>query len=143
MRIVSSASISRPTYYDRNPVARQLNYSAGGVVPHGATQRATYTVPAGKRAFCDAFFTSVRRSGAAAPVGVAQVYAQYTPNGGTAGLMGMASLSTNNVNDTTSGSGTGMGIMYAGDVLGIFSSDTSTGGTVDYNIHYKITEFDA
>ena len=40
---------ARAAYFDRNPVYVVRTYDAGTVAPHGATERWSYTVPAGRK----------------------------------------------------------------------------------------------
>jgi hypothetical protein len=111
--------------------------------PHSPTVRITYTVPAGKKAMVELLSCRVNRVTAATTLGSAQAWWALTPSGGTEKYLLMASLRTNNVGDNREhGIGATL-IMLAGDALKGYTCDTSTGGTCDYFLSLKITEFDA
>ena len=128
---------------DRKPTQVQLQYSATGVAPHAATQRATYTVPANRKAQITGIKVFAMRLTAAGAVGIVQAYVQYTPSGGTAGILALAQFDTNSVGDKDKDSQPAQHTMSAGDILAIFTADGSTTGTVNYDEYVTIIEFAA
>lgn len=134
---------SRPVYYDRNPLATQQSYEAGAVAPHVQTTRTTYTVPTGKKAYGEYIILFLFRSAAAAPVGIANAQASYTPSGGGAANVGIIISNSNTVGATDRLVVTSFGLLAAGDVVTTSTTDSSTGGTVDYKTIQKYTQFDA
>lgn len=143
MRITNSQTAARPTYYDRNPANQTKYNNTGAVAPHGATQRWTYTVPAGKKAFIEQIMTSIIRSTVAAPVGTTLNEVDLIPNGGGVNILSLRYMNTNGVNDNTDLHLTNLGEINAGDQINALDVDTSTGGTVTFVKTAKIQEFDA
>jgi hypothetical protein len=143
MRLSNAQAVARPNPYDRNGTAKTSTALTGGAAPHAITQRWSYTVPVGRKAFIEAFFALVQRNTAAAPVGAAAVIMQYTPVGGAATRVLDVWVSSNGVGDTALQTPTNFGFMQAGDVLTASDQDSSTGGTVTYVQTAKYTEFDA
>jgi len=124
-------------------VTRLLSYVAGAIAPHVTTQRWTYTVPAGKKAFVELAFCQVFRTGVAGTLGMCVAYVQVTPQGGSATVMLGAKMwnNTAGAQDTVE-----IGLawhMKAGDQIEGITQDGSVGGTIDYQLTAKITEFDA
>jgi hypothetical protein len=135
--------LARPQFYDRNPAHDILTYEGNGVAPHAATQRDTYTVPTGKKAFIGAAEVEVVRQTAASTAGRATIYIRVTPYGGSGTVLIVVGTWKNAVGDDARLS-IGQSIcLYAGDVVDIYTSDGSTGGTVDYRGKVHLTIFDA
>jgi len=136
--------ISRPAWYDRNPVQKVGNY-IGTHGPHSTVERLSYTVPAGKKAMVEILLVMVRRQTAAATPGIAQCICQLTPSGGsiTSILYALLRAEFNAAKDVMLLSiGTSMTLL-PGDKLSFSTSDGSTNGACDYEMMYKATEFDA
>jgi len=143
MRVGPQPIIARPTWYDRAPTPRVDHYWGQGIGPHAVTTRLTYTCPALKKAMVEVLQVRVRRQTAATTLGLAGAYAMLTPSGGSAKEILDAYLSNNTV-DARNEAAIGTTLMlFAGDVLDLRTYDASTGGTCDYFVCYKITEFDA
>lgn len=143
MPSVGHVQSSRPLYYDRTMVSRTSYYSSGAIAPHGITERWTYTVPTGKKAFVQSLLAVAQRITAAAPVSQYAALVTVTPNGGTLARVLLALLLTNNVGDSAREHYGASGALAAGDVLASSTVDLSTGGTVDYNLSAWYIEFDA
>jgi len=134
--------VARPEWYDRNPFDRTLIYVAV-VGPHAVTSRGSYTCPAGKKAFIEAIGVFTRRSTAATTEGLIIASASYTPQGGSTAYYAVVQWVSNTVNYHEGNIVGNAGILRAGDNVAINTGDGSTGGTAEYYIMLKITEFDA
>jgi hypothetical protein len=143
MRLTSGTAGARPSPYDRNQVPKTSVYHANGVAPHASTQRWTYTVPVGKKAQFDVVLARGWRSAVAAPVGQVEVSIGDIPSGGVNGYMLMQDTNANAVGQLFNVSLTQLGAMGVGDQIQALTIDTSTGGTVDYVVDAKYTEYDA
>lgn len=130
-------------WYDRNPVHIARNYAASGVAPHGSTQRWTYTVPAGKKAFIEHTVLHAFRNTAAAPVGEVNLAIVVTPAAAAAVEYTIRRFFNNTVGAEIQSEASQGGILLAGDAIEARTSDASTGGSMAYNINAKMTEFDA
>jgi hypothetical protein len=139
MRIVNTFS-GRPNYYDRGPTQVGISYGpANAIAPHGSTQRATYTVPTGRKAMVEAINVNIFRDVVATTAGLA--LAQSTVPGG-------GSLDALNVNGNVVGNGAQklagvQMLLNAADNTKIFTQDASTGGSHAYSVTATIAEFDA
>jgi len=138
VRIGTPGVVARPAWYDRSPSLQLKRFYGVDVAPHSATQRWTYTVPAGKKAFLEAINLKLIRKTAASTVGVA--YASIVLN--TYSVF-EARVVTNNVGDKDAVSVGQALTLNPGDTLEGYTYDGSTGGTFDYQTIVKITEFDA
>lgn len=118
-----------------------LSYAAGLVAPHGFTVRVTYTVPADRVAIVEFARTMEIRDGATATPARTNSGIQYTPNGGTATSVVVARYATGTLGDSKQDNLSHPLFMFAGDVLTLFSSDLSTGGTNAYDVTAVVLEF--
>lgn len=143
MRKGMAQGLARPTYFDRNGVPTAIAMTVNASAPNIETVRASYTVPAGRKAYLSAVWLWVRRMTAAAPAALAYSDLRYTPNGGTNRYMSQAPLATNGVNDFSDRTLTGFDIMSTGDNIQLVQADGSTGGTCEFFSTAKYTEFDA
>jgi len=143
VRVGTPSAVARPAWYDRNPISRIDHYWGLTVAPHALTTRLTYTVPAGKKAILEALQVRCIRRTAATTVGLVYAVAYITPSGASEKELLDCYLFTNNVGDKDGQALQGTVTLFAGDVLGLKTYDGSTGGTVDYFLAYKLTEFDA
>lgn len=143
MRITSSQAAARPAYFDRNSVPTAFGHATVGAAPHAETIRASYTVPAGKKAWVGTVWLYEERSTAAAPAAKMWSALKYTPFGGTIRYIDESILATNGVNDIVDRTVTGFEFMASGDKLDLVSADQSTGGTSSPFGTVKYTEFDA
>jgi len=128
----------RALYYDRNPIARMIYYRANGVAPHAATQRASYTVPTGKKALVVGASAMMMRATAATSLGRVHSF------GGTASSIAFDCYHKNNTVDSMVTVQNPIQYpFFEGVQLSLATEDLSTGGTMDYDISTTFTEFDA
>jgi len=129
----------RPEPHDRNPVRQTLTYSGTGIAPHATTQRFSYTVPSGKKAIVLAAQANLQRATAATTAAITRASVQLQNT-----LVVDARISyDNNVGARASMNIAQAGVLLPGETVIGQTRDTSTGGTVDYEIDCLITEFDA
>ncbi len=134
---VTSYAVARPAFYDRAAAAstQAINIIAA---PHAQTYRFSYTVPANRKAYVE----NIR------------VYVQRQTVAGTSGtLVSAIAVGTvelkylaveNNIPGTQfNDMSTAQVTLYPGDVMTGYTIDTSVGGTVNFVIQSKSTEFDA
>lgn len=135
-----SKSYARPQWFDRNPLPASIGFHASAVAPHGNTVRATYTVPASRKAWIASIFFNVVRLTVAAPAGEVILQAE-APTAGTSAAIIV--LGSNGVGDRAS-DGFGQSItLLATQIVRVITQDTSTGGTCRYDEDVQITEYDA
>lgn len=133
----------RLEWYDRNPkrvVDKWFSYSIG---PHALTVRWSYTVPTGKNAFIERLISKIYRAEAATSGALVYAHINITPFGEAPATMVWAHTRTNLVGDMDRGAVGHCGVLSAGDEIKASTSDVSTGGSLDYLLACKITEFDA
>ena len=130
-------------WYDRNPKSVFKRYVATDVAPHALTERWSYTVPKGRKAFVEYLAASAVRITAAGPQGLVTACIDLGIPGPTALSLMAAQVMTNNVGDKDRVNIGQSLTLEAGDVLKASSTDLSTGGTMAYRLVAKITEFDA
>jgi hypothetical protein len=118
-------------------VATMLSYEAVAVAPHGTTTRATYTTPTGRQAMIATGGGTVTRQTAGGAIGL--VRARIVP-----GINHLWSVTmwNNAVSALTHGDVPAGGIALAGGTISLTTDDTTTGGTVAYNLGFQIVEFD-
>lgn len=129
-------------WYDRNPVSKADEWDATDG-DHAATIRVTYTCPTGKIAMIELLSANATRSAAAGAVGHVEVWVNLTPNGGSPSSIWNAGRFYDN--DVGAGINSSLGTtvtMFPGDKIDMKTRDTGNGGSVEYQISYKITEFD-
>jgi hypothetical protein len=141
--MIGQVGASRPAYYDRNPLAVYQSYSSNAIAPAAVVVRATYTVPSGKKAFCETLHGFARRRTAAAPVGTWSVGINVTPSGGSNTTILYKRDTKNVIDDQKEFTISPFGELGAGDKIDLITEDLSTGGTVDYTFITKAVEFDA
>jgi len=133
----------RLEWYDRNPLTRTQIWVGLGIAPHAVTDRGSYTVPTGKKAFLETAFCSARRATAPTTSGRVGSAIYYTPSAGSPGYM-LQTPFNNAAVDSFQAQVVGQaGCLVAGDIVGLITLDESTGGTCDYRLTAKITEFNA
>jgi hypothetical protein len=133
----------RANYYDRNPLAKNNEYSQPAIGPHSAVQRWIYTVPTSKKAYLEACECSVTRDAAAAASGLVAAEVRYTPALGVAQRIIPLLFADNVVGSPHALAVSSYGFMQAGDAVSGVTTDASTGGTLNYTLGQKSTEFDA
>lgn len=130
-------------YYDRNPTDQFLVFSQNNVAPHASVARVTYQTPASRKAFIEFVSLYARRSAVMTAAGIWSVGLNLTASGGAPVSLVYQRTSLNAVNAITAWGATSIGLMQPGDLIQLTTEDLGTGGTVDYTIGFKATEFDA
>lgn len=139
MRIIYPAGTKRE-WFDRNPIVADSNFSAT-IAPHVSTLRLSYTCPAGKKAFVQTAFVGMMRATVAAPVGEVDWLIQHY-DGSQAAIVAMIQTFDNVVGNPHIERVSFNIYLTAGQAIRFYSSDTSTGGTVNYNGQLSVVEFD-
>jgi hypothetical protein len=134
---VSSFAVARPAYYDRNAASNYNVYNAT-VGPHNFTERFLYTVAAGKKLLVEIANVEMNRLTVATVSG--SYYARIT---GGSGYINTILDNATTVNASKVNIVAGAVTIYAGESVGGYTSDGSTGGTVAFYIFTKGTLFDA
>ncbi len=130
---------ARPMWYDRNPADKSITYFVQAQAPAADTQRASYTVPTGKKAVMSWGQVKVVRNAVAAPAGRVIAYIRlFATNIDFAAI-----IYTNVQGDKDGQFGAFTGVLQAGDQVEIRNADASTGGSVDYGESTELTEFDS
>ncbi len=140
MRIIFPTAQTRP-FYDRNATYTYLTYSQNGIAPHAFTLRATYTVPANRRALVTSVGLYFRRQTAAAPVGLVSLMAGVDLDISQQ-FVAMSRSVDNTVNALLDVSYPGQIWLKAGQDFHLATSDAGTGGTCAYTLVAEIIEFD-
>lgn len=132
---------TRPEWYDRNPtVIGRTTLTVGPVV---LTQAWIYTVPTGKKAYCDHVSGSVLRRSEATATGDVNSYAELRDPGPVTITRFVDLLMLDNVRGATMGTAVpAFGIITAGQILRGIIGDASTGGSTDLRVAAKLTEYD-
>lgn len=139
---LGSPSTARPDYKDRNAVARTLTCNTTfAATPAAATVRATYTVPAGKKAFIEYvdivivnLSTTATNSDAAL-----QLLISTTTDGSQ--VAGVAWIPPAQAKDSAFFGGAGL--LVAGESVQLRDFSNSSAGNVISRGAIKLTEFDA
>jgi len=144
VRVGTPSAVARPEWYDRNPTSKADGH-ATTAAPHTITERVAYTVPSGKKAIVEMVYLRIKRVTAATTAGTATSLLRVTPSGGSAMSIMIAELtsSQNSVGDKETLQVSPLMTLFTGDKVSGDSLDTSTGGTVEYQARWKLTEFDA
>jgi len=140
---ITNINPARPEFYDRAVRNRVLRYYTGSVAPHTSTLLLTYTVPSGAKAYVDYLIFQAYLDGIPTTPRNALIRLEYQPSGsGPVSVLVMNHMSRE-LNVITSMGPVALGYLLSGDVINIYTSDDSTGGTVTYLIAAKIFEFTA
>lgn len=129
-------------YLDRNPTPVIKYYQGGAVGPHAITQRFNYTVTAGKRLLVCSLTAQMVVVTAAAPVGRRDIQFILNP-GGAYDFLYECRFWKNAIGDMLEMRLTPMLVLPAANILAVYTTDGSTGGTVDYALQMTGFEFDA
>jgi hypothetical protein len=140
---VYAVTTARADWYDRNPIARANAYNATGIIPHAASTRWTYTVPAGKKFALQTAYASLMRDASATTLSYSRATVFYTPSGGSQVFIIATDNLDNTVGSIQSLSIGGTTTMLAGDAIRGETADLSTGGSMVYRINSQGLEFDA
>lgn len=139
MKLTPPTTSGRNAYYDRNPTDVFNFTSQNALAPHALTNRWTYTVPAGRKAYLSNAFTIIHIVTAATTAG--QRSARITTPSVTFFLN--RSVYANAVDTVDQANNGGTVLLLAGDASSGADVDVSTGGTVDFLYGSSATEFDA
>lgn len=140
MRIVQPVAW-KPNYFDRDAENVTIYYDAGGIEPHYITERASYTVPEGRKAIIDAIMVRCYRQSMASVLGITRLIVAYIPNGGSPTYLYYKILYDNELYHDVVHTMTNVGVMLPGDALAFYTDDSSTGGTHLFQFTAKIFEF--
>ena len=130
-------------WYDRNAITVFKRYVATDVAPHAATERWSYTVPKGRKAFVEYLAASAVRITIAGPHGLVTACIDLGIAGASAESVMAAQVMTNEIGDKDRVNIGHSLTLEGGDVLTSSTTDLSTGGTMAYRTIAKIIEFDA
>lgn len=135
--------IGTGAWYDRNPISSIFEF-VGSLAPHAKTYWWAYTVPKNKKAFAEAIMCRVNRATVAAPAVQAEcgIEVQLLNNAALTGFLRL-NLFGNTIDDHDTIIVGNSVMLQAGEKITGYTFDISTGGSVDYNLTCKITEFDA
>ena len=128
---VGHVSGQRQQPIDRASATIGLFYDGDGVAPHGEVERFFYTVPTGFKAIVTQAEAIVQRGTAAGTVGRVKAYVDTTP-----GYVTRAHLLKNQVGDAVHSIVPFQQPLFAGDYVGGYTEDLSTGGSVDYILNF-------
>ena len=139
---VGSFAVARPNYYDRSATTKSTEY-AGTTGPHAVTQRYTFTVASGYKAYVESCVT-LATVATVATTRTAVYASQYvvTDDSGAADLA-IVKIYGNTLGQQLLNVVSGVSLLNAGNQLVASTSDTSTGGTIDYILSVKYTQFAA
>ncbi len=134
-------TVIRPPHYDRNPTRIQVNATSGGAVaPHSFVNRATYTVPTGRKALVFSFEWAINRATVATVISQNNVILWDNTNNLVVGYM----LDFGNaIGDRASGDASPQAVFKAADVVAIGDQNLDTAGTTWLTGGAGVTEFDA
>jgi len=128
----------RLEWYDRNPALQAIAYVIDNVSPHAETLRASYTVPTGKKAWVQTEDVFLRRR--TAPTTAGLVFGKIV----VVNVHLMEAAFNSAIVDTIATKDLApQMLLQAGQSIGIYTADASTGGAIDYYITGQITEFNA
>lgn len=135
-------SVVRPDPVDRNPLTATLEWVSGNVAPHADTVRAQAPVGAGRRMKVSYVRFLVRRRTVATTPQFAWGGIQI--NGGAILAFAQLGVQKNAIGDQELVVLTPPDlVILAGQTLNIVTSDSSTGGSVDYELSFTGMLYDA
>lgn len=143
MRTSPTPLVARPAWYDRNPATKSEHYLGASVAPHAATKRLEYTCPTGKKAVVELLQCKVIRAAAATASQMPMAYWVHYKSPTAYAYVLFAGIRGNNVDDRDKAEVGQSIVLLAGEKLQGYTQDQSTGGSCDYFLAYKVTEFDA
>lgn len=133
-------AIARPAYYDRAPIPIIVQYS-GVVAPHAPTTRASYTPPDGFANFLETMYLFERRQTAAAPGSSVVSYVELLPFYGGSGVILQNYFESGLVALQPATMLSNYGYIAYGDTIRLVTFDSSIGGSIQYQLALKGTEF--
>jgi hypothetical protein len=139
---VTSYAVARPAYYDRGAASINKAYGASGIAPHVNTTRFTYTVPAGRKCVVENICVSIYREGVASPIGQVFGYVVLFDGSTYCNLVNLYTAA-NTVGATSTNIVGNGATVYAGEQIIGGTWDLGTGGTNDFRLNAKGTEYNA
>lgn len=145
---LQSVSSARAAWWEsvRNPVKRSLSFSTNpAAATRTSTKNATYTVPAGKKAYVDVVKVTAENASATGLNGRAGAWCEVTPSGGSARNIHEALLTIGDPQRYMNPGPAVVGYLAEGDELALwdFSGNNAAGSDVRNGGSALITEFDA
>ena len=140
---VNSTPAYRSAPYDRTPLSGAIGYVAAAIAPHAFVERASYTVPANRKAVVTAASLTAMRQTVAGTSGLVGVELIITPSGGSSVRAFYIPLLSNTAGDYASKEIPVNIYLVEGDEIAIYTNDVSTTGTIHYAAGIMYTEFDA
>jgi len=116
----------------------RITYNGTGVAPHTATLRGSLTIPTGAYGYLQFIGGSVIRATAPSTGGIVEVYLTLTPSSGSEVEVWRIGFTGTSVGTRGSSFNTPGLMLGAGDVLKVYTADSSTGGTCDYHIFVEV-----
>ena len=116
----------------------RITYNATGLAPHTVTLRGSITIPTGTYGYLQFVGGSTVRTSTATTAGIAEIYVTLTPSGGTevdVWRIGFTGTAVGSRGAAFNNPGLMLG---AGDVLKVYTVDSSTGGACDYRIFVEV-----
>lgn len=141
MRVFNVQQVARPAYIDRTPGNATQVYGLTSVAPHAATQRASFTVPANRRAAFEDAFVDVHRQTAAGTPALFKNEVGFTASGGSRGVLAKAAGASNVVDAYVNDKLPATKYLQAGDAVDSTTADASTTGTIEYNGTLAVMQF--
>lgn len=139
---ISNPTTARAAWYDRNPISEFDNYQAT-LSPHATTKRYSYTVPSGKKFNLETFLCDATRVTAASTVGTCGCSGGVVNTAATNFTVIEIQYQDNTVIHVASVYTSTTIMLQAGEGYASYTFDDSTGGSIQYQMTTKGTEFDA
>jgi hypothetical protein len=141
---VSSFAVARPAFYDRSAISVMLDGSVNAVAPHTFTTRFTQTCPSGSKYVVELVTNQLYRQAAATVSGTVITFVRIVDAAGSLSI----NVSFYTGTPTTVGALFGNNqpssvTMYPAEVIAGLTYDASTGGTVNYVLGSKLTQYSA
>jgi len=122
-----------------------IAYISPALGPHALTLRATYTVPATRKAMIEVLTVWLERATVAAPLDVYRAFWRITraTDGDQTDVIQVIERVSNVAGDTRHAEIGANFMLNPNDSIQGYTSDASTGGSAYYMLTLKYTEFDA
>ena len=141
---IKSGKLVESSYItERNPISCHIRYNVGAEAPHATTERASYTVPAGKIAILKNALAHARVETVATTAGRKGVYIMLTIGGIDYHFcISMMGADQNVIGNNSMQMSSNEVLLNAGDTVKILTVDLSTAGTIGYTGVVLITQYD-
>lgn len=124
-----------------NPNPQSIIYNAN-LAPHAETLRGSYTVPERRAAVMYDLSVVLTRTSAATANPNSQVRIEIVQRGLAARNLFIHNSAWNSTFHQVIKNMMCYAVLHPGDIINVYTADTSTGGTVDYGINISIGEWD-